>query len=122
MPGINIMRGPGDVTAYHFDGTYLNMILPVVVPEAQQATRRGQLIAYPNIRSFKEVVLGHKGRARRWRGSSRFAAYSGSAARSTTRSAAHTSSTATAHYHGVESPAEPGLRAVTNLTVGPNRF
>ena len=120
VPGINIMRGPGDVTAYHFDGTYLNMILPVVVPKIT-GERRGQLIAYPNIRSFKmtfwdtKVVAGlarikalHRLFRRRRevdyqeRGAYLFYGYR--------------------TLHGVESPAEAGLRAVTNLTVGPTRF
>jgi hypothetical protein len=119
VPGINIMRGPGDVTAYHFDGTYLNMILPVVVPKIS-GERRGQLIAYPNIRSFKrnfwdtKVVPAlarvkplHRVFRRREvdyqeRGAYLFYGYR--------------------TLHGVESPAEAGLRAVTNLTVGPKRF
>ncbi len=119
VPGINIMRGPGDVTAYHFDGTYLNMILPVVVPKIV-GERRGQLIAYPNIRSFKmtfwdtKVVpalarvkpLHRLFRKRevdyQERGAYLFYGYR--------------------TLHGVESPAEAGLRAVTNLTVGPKRF
>jgi hypothetical protein len=119
VPGINIMRGPGDVTAFHFDGTYLNMILPVVVPKIT-GERRGQLIAYPNIRSFKrnfwdtKVVpalarvkpLHRLFRKRevdyQERGAYLFYGYR--------------------TLHGVESPAEAGLRAVTNLTVGPKRF
>jgi hypothetical protein len=119
VPGINIMRGPGDVTAYHFDGTYLNMILPVVVPTIT-GERRGQLIAYPNIRSFKKNLWDtkvvpalarvkplHRLFRRREvdykeRGAYLFYGYR--------------------TLHGVESPAEAGLRAVTNLTVGPRRF
>ena len=119
VPGINIMRGPGDVTAYHFDGTYLNMILPVVVPKLT-GDRRGQLIAYPNIRSFKKTFWDtkvvpalarikplHRVFRRREvdyqeRGAYLFYGYR--------------------TLHGVESPAEAGLRAVTNLTVGPKRF
>jgi hypothetical protein len=119
VPGINIMRGPGDVTAYHFDGTYLNMILPVVVPKIS-GERRGQLIAYPNIRSFKKTFWDtkvvpalarikplHRVFRRREvdyqeRGAYLFYGYR--------------------TLHGVESPAEAGLRAVTNLTVGPKRF
>ena len=119
VPGINIMRGPGDVTAYHFDGTYLNMILPVVVPKLT-GERRGQLTAYPNIRSFKRttwdtkvvpaaarVKLLHRLFRKREvdyqeRGAYLFYGYR--------------------TLHGVESPAEPGLRAVTNMTVGAKRF
>ena len=118
VPGINIMRGPGDVTAYHFDGTYLNMILPVVVPKLT-GERRGQLTAYPNIRSFertfRDKVVSALARVKalhrlfrkrevdyQERGAYLFYGYR--------------------TLHGVESPAEPGLRAVTNLTVGPKRF
>ena len=110
---------PGDITAYHFDGTYLNMILPVVVPKIT-GERRGQLIAYPNIRSFKRTFWDTKivpGLARikplhrlfrrrevdyQERGAYLFYGYR--------------------TLHGVESPAEAGLRAVTNLTVGARRF
>jgi hypothetical protein len=119
VPGINIMRGPGDVTAYHFDGTYLNMILPVVVPKIT-GERRGQLTAYPNIRSFKRnfrdtkvvpALARVKVLHRLWRkkevdyeerGAYLFYGYR--------------------TLHGVESPAEAGLRAVTNMTVGASRF
>ena len=119
MPGINIMRGPGDVTAYHFDGTYLNMILPVVVPKIT-GERRGQLITYPNIRSFKRTFWDtkivpalarikplHRLFRRREvdyqeRGAYLFYGYR--------------------TLHGVESPEEAGLRAVTNMTVGARRF
>lgn len=119
VPGINIMRGPGDVTAYHFDGTYLNMILPVVVPQLE-GPRRGQLILYPNIRSFRKSFWDRKvvpalvrvpPLRRIWKrrevdykecGAYLFYGYR--------------------TYHGVESPAEPGLRAVTNMTVGGKRF
>ncbi len=118
VPGINIMRGPGDVTAYHFDGTYLNMILPVVVPNLTGA-RRGQLTAYPNIRSFqrtfRDKVVSAIARVKalhrlfrkrevdyQERGVYLFYGYR--------------------TLHGVESPSEAGLRAVTNLTVGAKRF
>lgn len=119
VPGINIMRGPGDVTAFHFDGTFLNMILPVVVPKIE-GPRRGQLIIYPNIRSFKKSFRDRKivpalarfpALRRIWkrrevdyqeRGAYLFYGY---------RS-----------LHGVESPTEAGLRAVTNMTVGAKRF
>jgi hypothetical protein len=119
VPGINIMRGPGDVTAFHFDGTFLNMILPVVVPKIE-GPRRGQLIIYPNIRSFKKSFRDRKivpalarvpALRRIWkrrevdyqeRGAYLFYGY---------RS-----------LHGVESPTEAGLRAVTNMTVGGKRF
>lgn len=119
VPGINIMRGPGDVTAYHFDGTYLNMILPVVVPKIA-GERRGQLTAYPNIRSFKRSfwdtkVIAALARVKplhrffrkkevdyQERGAYLFYGYR--------------------TLHGVESPAEAGLRAVTNMTVGGKRF
>lgn len=116
IPGINIMRGPGDVTAYHFDGTYLNIILPVIVPKIS-GERRGQLIAYPNIRSFKRTfwdtkvvpaLARVKPLHRIWR----------------RREVDYSERGAYLFYgyrtlHGVESPAEAGLRCVTNMTVGP---
>ena len=119
VPGINIMRAPGDVTAYHFDGTYLNMILPVVVPQIS-GERRGQLTAYPNIRSFKKsfwdtkvvpALARVKALHRLWR----------------KREVDYQERGAYLFYgyrtlHGVESPAEAGLRCVTNMTVGAARF
>jgi hypothetical protein len=119
VPGINIMRGPGDVTAYHFDGTYLNMILPVIVPKIS-GERRGQLTAYPNIRSFEQgfrdtkivpALARVKALHRIWR----------------KREVDYEERGAYLFYgyrtlHGVESPAEAGLRCVTNMTVGAARF
>ena len=49
--GVNIMRGPEDITPLHFDRTYLNIMIPLVVPSIK-GDRRGQLIISPNIRSF----------------------------------------------------------------------
>jgi hypothetical protein len=119
IPGINIMRGPGDTTAYHFDGTYLNLILPVVVPKIEGA-RRGQLVLYPNVRSFRRsfwstkvvAAIARVPRLRRvWKklevDYSEGALYLFYGYRT---------------LHGVDSPAEPGLRCVTNLTVGAPRF
>jgi hypothetical protein len=119
VPGINIMRGPGDVTAYHFDGTYLNIILPVVVPQIS-GDHRGQLIAYPNIRSFRRTfwdtkvvpaLARIKPLHRIWR----------------RREVDYSERGAYLFYgyrtlHGVESPAEAGLRCITNMTVGGTRF
>jgi hypothetical protein len=119
IPGINIMRGPGDTTAYHFDGTYLNLILPVVVPKIEGA-RRGQLVLYPNVRSFRrnfwstKVVAGiaRIPQLRRvWK----------------KREVDYVEGALYLFYgyrtlHGVDSPAEPGLRCITNLTVGAPRF
>ena len=119
VPGINIMRGPGDVTAYHFDGTYLNLILPVIVPQIG-GERRGQLIAYPNIRSFRRsfwdrkvipALARVKPLHRIWR----------------RREVDYSERGVYLFYgyrtlHGVESPTEAGLRCVTNMTVGATRF
>jgi hypothetical protein len=119
VPGINIMRGPGDVTAYHFDGTYLNIILPVIVPQIS-GERRGQLIAYPNIRSFKQsfwdtkvvpALARVKPLHRIWRRQEVDYAERGAYLFYGYRT-----------LHGVESPAEAGLRCVTNMTVGGTRF
>lgn len=119
VPGINIMRGPGDVTAYHFDGTFLNVILPVVVPKISGA-RRGQLVIYPNVRSFRRSFWDTKVAPaiarlpllrRFWK----------------KREIDYREGSAYVFYgyrslHGVESPAEAGLRCVTNMTVGAPRF
>src|SRR5437879_2200828 len=52
---VSELRGvPGDVTAYHFDGSYLNLIFPVIIPKIS-GPRRGQLVIYPNVRSFKRT-------------------------------------------------------------------
>ena len=48
---VNGLRGPGYVKHLHFDGTYLNIMVPIVIPDITSA-RRGQLTIYPNIRSF----------------------------------------------------------------------
>ena len=101
VPGINIMRGPGDVTAYHFDGTYLNMILPVVVPKLT-GERRGQLIAYPNIRSFKKNFWDTKVVPALARSSPSIG--SSASGRSTIRSAVRTSSTAIGRCTGSSRP------------------
>ena len=119
VPGINIMRGPGDVTAYHFDGTYLNMILPVVVPQIT-GERRGQLTAYPNIRSFKRSFWDTKVIAALARVKALHRLFR-------KREVDYEERGAYLFYgyrtlHGVESPAEAGLRAVTNMTVGGKRF
>ena len=45
------------MTAFHFDGTYLNMILPVVLPSIS-GPRRGQLVIYPNLRPFSKSLWG----------------------------------------------------------------
>ena len=116
IAGINIMRGPGDVTAYHFDGTLLNLIFPVTIPKFE-GSHRGQLVIYPNVRSFRRTFWDRKvvpaiGRIsslrKLWKrrevdyeegGLYMFYGY---------RS-----------LHGVESPDEPGLRCITNMIVGP---
>ena len=91
VPGINIMRGPGDVTAYHFDGTYLNMILPVVVPKLT-GERRGQLTA-TRTSARSRGRSGTRRSCRRWHGS-RYSAASSASWKWTTTSAARISSTA----------------------------
>src|SRR4051812_16896589 len=39
------------VEAPHFDNTYLNVMIPLVVPNIE-GDRRGQLVISPNVRSF----------------------------------------------------------------------
>jgi hypothetical protein len=119
IPGVNIMRGPGDVTAFHFDGSYLNLIFPVVIP-AIEGPRRGQLVIYPNARTFDRsrwntIVIPAIARSaalrRLWR----------------RLEIDYREDTVYAFYgyrslHGVESPAQAGLRCITNMTVGAPRF
>jgi hypothetical protein len=119
IPGINIMREPGDVTAYHFDGTFLNLIFPVTIPKFA-GEHRGQLVIYPNVRSFRRTIWDRRivpaiarfpALRRIWknrevdyeeRGLYLFYGY---------RS-----------LHGVESPDQAGLRCITNMTIGAPRF
>jgi len=117
--GINVMRDPGDVTAYHFDGSYLNLIFPVIIPKIS-GPRRGQLVIYPNVRSFKRTpwttkvvpALARVPQLRRlWK----------------KREIDYQEDTVYAFYgyrslHGVESPSEAALRCITNMTVGQPRF
>ncbi|HEX6073557.1 MAG TPA: hypothetical protein VFY95_11195 [Sphingomicrobium sp.] len=119
VPGLNIMRGPGDVTAFHFDGTFLNILVPVFIPQLE-GPNRGQLTIYPNIRSFRRnlydrIVVPILCRLNLFRllftpvevdyeiGS----VYLFYGYRS---------------YHGVLSPGAAGLRCTTNMTVGAARF
>ncbi len=119
VPGLNIMRGPGDVTAFHFDGTFLNILVPVFIPKLA-GPNRGQLTIYPNIRSFKKNWLD------RWvvpilcRTGIFKAIYS-------RREIDYQVGNVYLFYgyrslHGVESPCESGLRCTTNITVGAKRF
>jgi hypothetical protein len=116
VAGINIMRGPGDVTAYHFDGTLLNLIFPVTIPKFEGA-RRGQLVIFPNVRSFRRTfwdrnvvpAIGRVAFLRKlW----------------TRREVDYQEGGLYLFYgyrslHGVESPEQPGLRCITNMIVGP---
>lgn len=119
VPGINIMRGPGDVTAFHFDGTFLNILVPVFIP-AIEGPNRGQLTIYPNIRSFRKnlydrlivPVICRFGLFRLFFRSLEIDYRPGNVYlfygyRS---------------LHGVLSPAAAGLRCTTNMTVGANRL
>jgi hypothetical protein len=119
VPGVNIMRGPGDVTSFHFDGSYLNLIFPVIIPQMEGANR-GQLVIYPNVRGFgrgpwNKIVIPALMRSRAarrlfkrlevdYREDTIYLFYG---ARS---------------WHGVESPQESGLRCITNMTIGKARF
>lgn len=119
VAGINIMRGPGDVSAFHFDGTFLNIVVPVFIPRIE-GPNRGQLTIYPNIRSFRKnlydrLVVPTLCRLNMFRVFKKpmevdykvgdiylFYGY---------RS-----------LHGVMSPSEAGLRCTTNITVGARHF
>jgi hypothetical protein len=115
VPGVAVMRGPGDVTAYHFDGSFLNLIFPVIIPTIQ-GPRRGQLVIYPNTRSFKQTTwntkiipaLARVPRLRRfWK----------------KLEIDYREDTVYAFYgyrslHGVESPSQAALRCITNMAAG----
>jgi hypothetical protein len=121
VPGINLMRATRDVTPYHFDGTFLNVILAVEIPKLS-GPRRGQLVIYPNIRSFKGRIWGPY------------------VAPLATRSAAlrrvlaarrrevdYEEGGAYLFYgyrslHGVEAQSADAFRAITNMTIGKSRF
>jgi hypothetical protein len=119
IPGISLMRGPGDVTAYHFDGSFLNLILPVIIPKLE-GPRRGQLVIYPNVRPFGRSFLSAKlipallrvpALRKLWK----------------RREVDYREDTVYMFYgyrsfHGVESPSEAALRCITNMTVGRPRF
>jgi hypothetical protein len=119
IPGVNIMRGPGDVTAFHFDGSYLNLIFPVVIPKIEGA-KRGQLVIYPNARGFERsawnrIVIPGLMRSRLTRKLFR------------RREIDYREDTIYLFYgarslHGVESPQESGFRCITNMTIGKPRF
>ena len=121
VPGINLMRTRSDVTPFHFDGTFLNMVLAVTIPKIS-GDRRGQLVIYPNLRTFRaglwasyvaplftrsallRTLIGGKRKEIDYeeRGAYLFYGY---------RS-----------LHGVEAQGEDGFRAITNMTVGHGRF
>ena len=119
IPGISLMRGPGDVTAFHFDGSFLNLIFPVIIPKIE-GPNRGQLVIYPNMRPFERSLWGSKvipalvrvpPLRRLWR----------------RQEVDYREDTVYAFYgyrsyHGVESPGEAALRCITNMTVGQPRF
>jgi hypothetical protein len=119
VAGINIMREPGDVTAYHFDGTFLNLIFPVIIPKFT-GDHRGQLVIYPNVRSFRRSFWDRKvvpaiarvsALRRIWK----------------SREVDYEEGGLYLFYgyrslHGVESPDQAGLRCITNMTIGAPRF
>ena len=119
-PGRDRARNQHHAWPRRRDGVSLRRHVPEHDPPGRRAQlegpRRGQLILYPNIRSFRKSFWDRKvvpalvrvpPLRRIWkrrevdykeRGAYLFYGYR--------------------TYHGVESPAEPGLRAVTNMTVG----
>jgi hypothetical protein len=119
VPGLNIMRGPGDVTTLHFDGTFMNILVPVFIPKIE-GPNRGQLTIYPNVRSFRRnfydrIVVPILCRAK--------------LARFLFRPAEIDYEPGNIYifygyrsFHGVLSPSAPGLRCTTNMTVGARRF
>ena len=122
IPGINIMRTTSDVTAFHFDGTYLNMILPVVLPSIS-GPQRGQFVIYPNLRPFSKSLWGAY--------AAPLVAYRTALLRkllaSRRREIDYRERGAYLFFgyrslHGVEAQSENALRAITNMTVGSPRF
>jgi hypothetical protein len=121
IPGINLMRATRDVTPYHFDGTFLNVILAVEIPKLS-GPRRGQLVIYPNIRSFKGRVWGPYIAPL----ATRSAAMRGLLA-ARRREVDYKEGGAYLFYgyrslHGVEAQSADAFRAITNMTVGKSRF
>lgn len=47
------------VTAYHFDATYINLLLPLVLPK-ETDTNNGNLVLFPNLRTEKRSKLMSK--------------------------------------------------------------
>jgi hypothetical protein len=114
--GLNIMRGPGDITNFHFDDTALNMLIPVFLPSID-GPKRGQLKIYPNLRSFRKdardqwaipAVLRLKPLRRLFESRSREIEY---------RLGNAYLFYGYRSFHGVESPSAPGLRCVTNVGI-----
>lgn len=48
-----------EVTAYHFDATYINLLLPLVLPE-RTASDNGNLVLFPNLRTEKRPKIVSK--------------------------------------------------------------
>lgn len=47
------------VTAYHYDATYINLLLPLVLPE-KPGTNNGNLVLFPNLRNEKRPKIVSK--------------------------------------------------------------
>ena len=66
---------PNKVTAYHYDGAYINYLLPLVLPD-DQSKGDGNLIMFPNLRAKYPALivkiisrmLRHSSAFRRWYG------------------------------------------------------
>ena len=50
--GVTYLEESGSRTAFHFDDSYLNIIIPAVIPE-REGRGRGHLTLYPNIRTLE---------------------------------------------------------------------
>jgi hypothetical protein len=121
VPGINLMRTTSDVTRFHFDGTFLNMVLAVVIPQISGA-RRGQLVIYPNMRSFSPGPWGSYAAPLAARSAVLRRLLAGRR-----REVDYAERGAYLFYgyrslHGVEAQEQDGFRAITNMTVGGRRF
>lgn len=121
IPGINIMRTTSDVTAFHFDGTYLNMILPVVLPSIS-GPRRGQLVIYPNLRPFSKSLWGAYAAPLVARTAALRKLFASRRQEIDYRERGAYLFFGYRSLHGVEAQSENALRAITNMTVGSPRF
>jgi hypothetical protein len=114
--GLNIMRGPGDITNFHFDDTALNMLIPIFLPHID-GPKRGQLKIYPNLRSFRKNARDKWGIPAALRFKPLRQLFESRAQEIEYRLGNAYLFYGYRSFHGVESPSAPGLRCVTNIGI-----